>query len=778
MKKRLTALMLSFAMIITVVLPSSKSFAIDEIYSDEVLDEINKNEYTDILIELKDKVTNIVRVSSYDDEEDTDIKREKIVENLKTNRDISQENILEFLENEKEEGKVKELESFYIVNTIRIVAEKETIEKLQNFSNIERITLNEKIKLDGEKTNSEDMVNLSSNKDEWNLENSKVKAAWSEYGTTGKGVVIGFIDSGVNYEHSSLKENWRGYENGNLNPKGNWVDIVGDAKYPVDDYGHGTATAGVAVGKKSSQRNIGVAPNSKWIAARAFSSDYALNSNIIAAGEWMLAPGGDVKNAPDIINNSWGGSAGAKPWFNKMLNTWLSAGIFPVFAAGNVEGSGTAKLGSIENPASLLEAFSVGAIDSNNKVGKFSKRGPSPFDEYGNKIKPEVVGPGIGVLTTSRLGDYERWTGTSISTPHVCGIVALIKEINKNIDPDNIREILIESAEALKDNDFKQSPNMAYGYGYINALRAVERAKFNRIAGSDRYLTSEKISARFYKTGIDTLYIANGNRFADGLTMGPLTFYSNGPLILTGKDSLSSTAKKEIQRLQPGRIVIIGGKNSISDNILVQAQKITQIKPIRISGKNRYETSVKIAEDISNRNNIGKVFLVNGMKDADAISVAAIASKDGIPIITNSDDKLLPSTKEYIDKNRIKEVTIIGGNKTISDSIKKELENKSIKVERIAGANRYATASKINNIYFYSSGNNIFMANGINTADALAIGPVAGQLKAPIQIIPKDTLTDEVKKYLKVVDFDNIYLLGGKNSISEKNYNNLLNLYK
>lgn len=778
MKKRLTALMLSFAMIITVVLPSSKSFAIDEIYSDEVLDEINKNEYTDILIELKDKVTNIVRVSSYDDKEDTDIKREKIVENLKINRDISQENILEFLENEKKEGKVKELESFYIVNTIRIVAEKETIEKLQNFPNIERITLNEKIKLDGEKTNPEDMVNLSSNKDEWNLENSKVKAAWSEYGTTGKGVVIGFIDSGVNYEHSSLKENWRGYENGNLNPKGNWVDIVGDAKYPVDDYGHGTATAGVAVGKKSSQRNIGVAPNSKWIAARAFSSDYALNSNIIAAGEWMLAPGGDVKNAPDIINNSWGGSAGAKPWFNKMLNTWLSAGIFPVFAAGNVEGSGTAKLGSIENPASLLDAFSVGAIDSNNKVGKFSKRGPSPFDEYGNKIKPEVVGPGIGVLTTSRLGDYERWTGTSISTPHVCGIVALIKEINKNIDPDNIREILIASAEALKDNDFKQSPNMAYGYGYINALRAVERAKFNRIAGSDRYLTSEKISARFYKTGIDTLYIANGNRFADGLTMGPLTFYSNGPLILTGKDSLSSTAKKEIQRLQPGRIVIIGGKNSISDNILVQAQKITEIKPIRISGKNRYETSVKIAEDISNRNNIGKVFLVNGMKDADAISVAAIASKDGIPIITNSDDKLLPSTKEYIDKNRIKEVTIIGGNKTISDSIKKELENKSIKVERIAGANRYATASKINNIYFYSSGNNIFMANGINTADALAIGPVAGQLKAPIQIIPKDTLTDEVKKYLKVVDFDNIYLLGGKNSISEKNYNNLLNLYK
>lgn len=791
MKKRITSLMLAFAMIITVVLPSSPSFAINNIYSEDVIEERNKeeykDEYIDIIIELKDKVTNLVRVSSYDDEEDVDTKREKIVENLKINRDISQKSIMEFLEKEEEKGKVKEIESFYIINSIRVLAKKDTIEKLKNYSNIERITLNEKLNLDSKNTDTKDIVNLSSSNGEWNLENTKVKSAWQEYGTTGKDIVIGFIDSGVDYEHPSLKENWRGYENGKLNSKGNWIDIVGDSEYPIDEYGHGTATAGVAVGKKSSQRNVGVAPNSKWIAARAFSSDYALNNNIIAAGEWMLAPGGDVKNAPDIINNSWGGSAGTKPWFDKMLHNWISAGIFPVFAAGNLDGSGTAKMGSIENPASLIDSFSVGAIDSNNVVGRFSKKGPSPFDEEGNIIKPEVVAPGVNVYTTSKSGGYDRWTGTSIATPHVCGIAALVKEANKTIGPYQMKDLLISSTEPLVDSDYPHTPNMAYGYGYINALKAVQNARisaltaerFTRISGSDRYATSEKISSQFYQDNkVDTLYIANGNKFADGLTMGPMTFYNNGPLILTDKDNLSNTAKEEIKRLNPGRVIVIGGTNSISDNILVETQNITKVKPIRIFGKNRYETSTKIAEDISRENTVEKIFLVNGMKDADAISAAAIASKDGIPIVTNSDNKLLPSTKEYIDNNKIKEVIIIGGNKTINDNVKKELENNSIKVERLSGSNRYATASKINTIYFNASGDNIFIANGVNTADALAIGPVAGKLKAPIQIIPKDTLPDEVKKYLKTVDFESIYLLGGKKSISETNYVNLLNLYK
>src|SRR5699024_1227280 len=271
LKKRITSLMLAFAMIITVVLPSSPSFAINNIYSEDVIEEINKqeykDEYIDIIIELKDRITNLVRVSSYDDEEDVDNKREKIVENLKLNRDISQKSIMEFLEKEEEKGKVKEIESFYIINSIRVLAKKDTIEKLKNYSNIERVTLNEKLNLDSKNTDTTDIVNLSSSNGEWNLENTKVKSAWQEYGTTGKDIVIGFIDSGVDYEHPSLKENWRGYENGKLNSKGNWIDIVDDSEYPIDEYGHGTATAGVAVGKKSSQRNVGVAPNSKWIAA-------------------------------------------------------------------------------------------------------------------------------------------------------------------------------------------------------------------------------------------------------------------------------------------------------------------------------------------------------------------------------------------------------------------------------------------------------------------------------------------------------------------------------
>lgn len=777
---------MAVSMALTVVLPASNSYANSEIYTEELSEIIEKDEKIDVLIELDDKMVNFVKVQSKDDKKVTDKKREIIVDNLQKNAENSQKNVLDYLKKEQENGKVKEIESFYIVNSIRVVADREIVENLKSFSNIKKISVNGEISLN-DKISEEETVSLSNNNSEWNLENTGVKKTWDEFNIKGDGVVIGFIDSGVDYKHSALEKNWRGYqEGGNIRSDGNWLDLVDDSNTPVDNYGHGTAVTGVAVGKETSSRSIGVAPNSKWIAVRAFSKDFALNSNIIKAAQWMLAPGGNPENAPDIVNNSWGGVSENDAWFAKMIKAWTDAGIFPIFAAGNEEGSKTAKLGSIENPASLLEAFSVGAVDNENIIGKYSKRGPSKFDNSGSIIKPELVAPGTRVVTTSNNNNYARWTGTSFATPHVSGIVALMKEAYPDITPEKIREILILSADPLTDSSFRNSPNMAYGYGLADAYEAVCLAKtkgisgmdFARVKGSNRYETSEKISQDFFKDGSETVYIANGNKFADGLAMGPLTSVSKGPLILTDANKLSNSAKQEIKRLNPKKVIVIGGKTSISDNILVETQEITKVKPTRISGSNRYETSIKIAENLKKDENNKKIYLVNGTKDADAISVASIASKTGSAIITNTDKSLLPSVKEYIKNNGISDVVIIGGKNTLSPNIEKELQQQSVKYERIAGSNRFETATMINQKYFKDSGEEVFLANGFNTADALAIGPVSGMKNAPIQIIPKDEINTDISNYLSNPNFHKVYFLGGNNSISEKNYINILNLYK
>src|SRR5699024_10499956 len=125
----------------------------------------------------------------------------------------------------------------------------------------------------------------------------------------------------------------------------------------------------------------GVAPGAQWIAAKALASDNSGTfDDLLAAAEWMLAPGDDAANAPDVVNNSWGAFAHPDQipeydeYFRDMINTWQDAGIFPVFAAGN---SGPFDE-TVELPALYPEAFSVGATDIDNLLAEFSSRGPSP----------------------------------------------------------------------------------------------------------------------------------------------------------------------------------------------------------------------------------------------------------------------------------------------------------------------------------------------------------------------------------------------------------------
>jgi len=304
---------------------------------------------------------------------------------------------------------------------------------------------------------------------EWNVAHINADDVWEELGITGEGVVVANIDTGVFYTHPALAPRYRGYQNGSFDHNYNWFDATGYyPTTPTDGHGHGTHTMGTIVGQDG-ENKIGVATGAQWIAVKALDDwGYGWDSDIHAAFQWILAPTAldgsnpDPSRAPAAVNNSWGSDFGADTEFQADVQALLSAGIVPVFSAGN---DGPAS-GTIGSPASYPESLSVAATDRYDAIAWFSSRGPSPLT---SEIKPDLAAPGVGVRSCWRGGGYTTRSGTSMAAPHVTGLVALMLQANPTLTVAQIETAIKEAAVDLGSH----GPDYTYGQGRIDAYQAV-----------------------------------------------------------------------------------------------------------------------------------------------------------------------------------------------------------------------------------------------------------------------------------------------------------------
>lgn len=382
---------------------------------------------------------------------------------LKVTADESQQDVLKYLNTQKDKGNADQIHSYYVVNGIAVHASKEVMEKVAQFPEVEKVLPNEKRQL----FKSSSPFNMKKAQKavkatdgvEWNVDQIDAPKAWA-LGYDGTGTVVASIDTGVEWNHPALKEKYRGYNPENPNePENemNWYDAVAGEQSPYDDLAHGTHVTGTMVGSEPDGTNqIGVAPGAKWIAVKAFSEDGGTDADILEAGEWVLAPKDAEGNphpemAPDVVNNSWGGGSGLDEWYRDMVNAWRAADIFPEFSAGNTDLFIPGGPGSIANPANYPESFATGATDINKKLADFSLQGPSPYDE----IKPEISAPGVNIRSSVPGQTYEDgWDGTSMAGPHVSAVAALLKQANASLSVYEMEDILTSTAEPLTDSTF------------------------------------------------------------------------------------------------------------------------------------------------------------------------------------------------------------------------------------------------------------------------------------------------------------------------------------
>lgn len=281
---------------------------------------------------------------------------------------------------------------------------------------------------------------------------------WSRHGTRGAGVSVAVIDTGIDYRHPALGEGfgpWKKVAGG--------YDFVYDDQDPMDDNGHGTHVAGIIAGDGT--EIIGVAPEATLYAYKVLNAGGSGSlSKIIAAIERTTDPNddGNTSDRVDVVNLSLGAPLAPDDPLVKAVETATRAGIVFCVAAGN-----RALNFTIGSPAAAPSAITVGAVDSEDEIATFSSRGPSGAT---HDIKPEVVAPGVSILSSVLNGGVQRFSGTSMATPHVAGAAALLLSLHPDWTPAKVKSAIVSTSTPLGGNA------MTEGAGRLDALAAADVA--------------------------------------------------------------------------------------------------------------------------------------------------------------------------------------------------------------------------------------------------------------------------------------------------------------
>ena len=283
--------------------------------------------------------------------------------------------------------------------------------------------------------------------------------AW-EAGFTGAGTTVAVLDTGYDPTHPDLKDRVLTSAN-----------FTSDASV-TDGNGHGTHVASTVGGSgaASDGQRRGVAPDADLMIGKVLSDGgYGEDSGVLAGMVWAVEQGADV------VSMSLGGDFddGTHPLAQAVNELSASSDALFVIAAGN---AGAAGPSSVSAPGSADAALTVGAVDVDDVMAGFSSRGPRLRD---GALKPEVVAPGVDVTAARAAGTelgpivddvYTTISGTSMATPHVAGLAAILKQEHPTWDGEQLKSVIANSTVPVAD-----ATGFDAGTGRVDALAAVRQ---------------------------------------------------------------------------------------------------------------------------------------------------------------------------------------------------------------------------------------------------------------------------------------------------------------
>ncbi|HYI50806.1 MAG TPA: cell wall-binding repeat-containing protein [Microbacterium sp.] len=292
-----------------------------------------------------------------------------------------------------------------------------------------------------------------------------------------------------------------------------------------------------------------------------------------------------------------------------------------------------------------------------------------------------------------------------------------------------------------------------------------------RIAGANRFETAVEIS-RFIATDGErapVVYITNAFNFPDALAAGPAAIRRGGVILSTDPTALPDVVAQRLQELDPVRVVILGDGNSVSPAVESTIRSLVPAAEVaRLGAGDRYSTAELIVRDTFATTGATLALIATGRNYPDALAAGPAAGLYDVPVIlVDGRGALDDRTRALLQDLGVTEAVIIGGTPSVGNQVEDDLigELGSGAVTRLAGGDRYETASLINE-YFFAESDYAFITTGTNFADALTGGPLAGALGAPLFLSPQACLPPRVIDDMLHQQVAGVWLFGGTPSLA------------
>ena len=464
----------------------------------------------------------------------------------------------------------------------------------------------------------------------------------------------------------------------------------------------------------------------------------------------------------------------------KLTNDFLK-GIFKGPITGVGEGIGES-IGSIgenigKSITSIMEGIKTGVdagiidINKDNNGETSNNATNEKYDLLVKEIKNAKAKLENLLKETLKNEDLTAKDRVEVATA-ITGSIEILNEYLKVIDAElanNSDEI--SNIDTILDNLIKDKIDRLKNKDN-NENAVVDNTKenifFTRIEGSDRYETAVNVAETAYPEGVSKIILASGENYADALAANSLVAKYDIPIILTGRNFIPSYTKDYILSNTLDEIIIVGGENSISKSIENNLSNLN-IDINRIFGKDRYETSLNIAKNTVNDNNLNNLIIANGTFFADALSASTASAKLNIPILLSNGNSLSSDIEKYLNGKNIENLYIVGGENSIKNSVKNGINYNNEK--RLSGNNRVETSIAVAN-EFFENANSLIVASGNTFPDALTSTSISKTKNIPLILNTGDNVNDSIRKYIDSNNIEKIYGIGGVKSLP-KDFDNL-----